>query len=438
MKNPGHERQAHSLDVVYDADEKKITAHGLHEFPEQALEYADEAEVLDMSSGTMTELPESVSRFKNLRVAFFSHHDFTRIPEVLGQCENLEFIGMRGCKIAEIHDESLAPSLQGVTLTDNLITEIPKSIGKLKQLRKFMVAGNHLQDVAEELMGCENLELLRLPVNHLRKDPTFLLQLPHLAWYSDAGNLFSHRHREKDEKKPSIDWSDIEIKEQIGESANNSVFRAITASGEDVAVKLYGSDLSTDGLPEDEMNASVVAGTHDNLIGAYGTIDNAPGGQQGMVMPLIPSRFEKLAHPPNLQTLTRDVYQNPELLPQTFIAQCLKDVATGLAHLHQQGVMHGDVYAHNILTDSKSGKSFLGDFGAASTYERGANNRSREQVDVRAFGYLVSELMAYDNPKSSISISYVKLKYIEEACLRDVPTARPTFKDVTSLLEEII
>jgi serine/threonine protein kinase len=41
-------------------------------------------------------------------------------------------------------------------------------------------------------------------------------------------------------------------------------------------------------------------------------------------------------------------------------------IAAACAELHSKGVMHGDIYGHNILWRSSDGQSLLGDFGAAT------------------------------------------------------------------------
>jgi serine/threonine protein kinase len=69
-------------------------------------------------------------------------------------------------------------------------------------------------------------------------------------------------------------------------------------------------------------------------------------------------------------------------------ARLAHGIASVAAHLHARGIMHGDLYAHNILHDGAGG-ALLGDFGAASLYD--VNDRVRaarfERLEVRAFGY---------------------------------------------------
>ena len=50
------------------------------------------------------------------------------------------------------------------------------------------------------------------------------------------------------------------------------------------------------------------------------------------------------------------------------ILQIAIGIASAAAYLHTQGIMHGDLYAHNIMTNAR-GDCLLGDFGAASSYD---------------------------------------------------------------------
>ena len=45
--------------------------------------------------------------------------------------------------------------------------------------------------------------------------------------------------------------------------------------------------------------------------------------------------------------------------------------AEACAHLHARGILHGDLYGHNILWDGTDGAAVVSDFGAASTLPAG-------------------------------------------------------------------
>jgi hypothetical protein len=92
--------------------------------------------------------------------------------------------------------------------------------------------------------------------------------------------------------------------------------------------------------------------------------------------------------------------------------------------LHSRGLMHGDIYLHNTLrvpapstasATSASGKRTrdaaaaasddgdvvrLSDLGAASAYDRAAHP-GVEQLEVRAYGYLVADLLTWLEPRDT-------------------------------------
>ena len=63
-----------------------------------------------------------------------------------------------------------------------------------------------------------------------------------------------------------------------------------------------------------------------------------------------------------------------------------------MLHLHAQGLVHGDLYAHNILWNDE--QVVLSDLGGASflPIQDKAMTAALEKLDVRAYHVLVEEL----------------------------------------------
>jgi len=80
-------------------------------------------------------------------------------------------------------------------------------------------------------------------------------------------------------------------------------------------------------------------------------------------------------------------------------------IADSVRHLHARGILHGDLYAHNVLWHP-NGKGLLGDFGAASAYDVSAPQAGAlQRIEVRAFGILLGELLERcDDPGSKASM----------------------------------
>ncbi len=404
---------------------------GLSEFPDEIFSLSDSLEVLNLSDNQLTELPADLYRLKHLKILFCSNNPFTRLPEALGQCGQLFFVGFKACRIAEVSARSLPPRLRSLVLTDNCIESLPDELGQYEHLQKLMMAGNRLQSLPESLAACRRLELVRIAANDIRQLPQWLLQMPALAWLAFAGNPLDDIHTEEPVRQ--IPWQQLTLNQVLGEGASGIIQQARwqedDTTSQDVAVKLYRGDLTSDGSPLNEMAACIAAGQHPNLIPVEGQIYAHPQNARGLVMRLIAPRFTTLARPPSLESCTRDVYNGTRLDLKTTV-----NMATGIAsacrHLHARGINHGDLYAHNILWE-EDGHSLLGDFGAAAFYPDEETGRVLERIEVRAFGILLQELLACCNASDSAT---AELNQLQARCVQPDVMARPTFTDIEKQL----
>jgi Leucine-rich repeat (LRR) protein len=80
-------------------------------------------------------------------------------------------VSFKSNRLRRVPPESLAPSVTWLILTDNALSELPPSIGRLRGLRKCMLAGNRLRALPGEMAACTQLELLRVAANELQEIP---------------------------------------------------------------------------------------------------------------------------------------------------------------------------------------------------------------------------------------------------------------------------
>jgi Leucine-rich repeat (LRR) protein len=166
-------------------------AADLTEFPAEIFDLADSLEVLNLSGNLLSDLPQELTRLHKLRIIFCSDNRFTHVPEVLGQCANLEMIGFKANQISHLSAKALPPKLRWLILTDNRLQQLPAEIGACANLQKLMLSGNRLRELPEAMAGCARLELLRIAANRFERLPAWLSGLPRLAWLAFAGNPFS-------------------------------------------------------------------------------------------------------------------------------------------------------------------------------------------------------------------------------------------------------
>ncbi|HXU92232.1 MAG TPA: leucine-rich repeat-containing protein kinase family protein [Gallionella sp.] len=418
---------------------------GLTSFPEEIFGLADTLEILNLSGNALSSLPDGLPKLHKLRVIFCSDNRFTHLPEVLGQCRNLDMVGFKANQIGNVPAAALPDRLRWLILTDNQVTELPARLGSCTRLQKLMLSGNRLHRLPDEMAACNRLELLRIAANRFAHLPDWLLSLPRLAWLAYAGNPFSDAGEIAAMAKqpiPHIEWDTLELQHQLGEGASGVIYRAdLKSIRSPVAVKVFKGALTSDGLPRSEKAACIAAGSHAGLIPVLGRVSGHPDGTPGLVMSLIDPSFRTLAGPPSLNSCTRDIYP----AETEFTLEIALNIAHGIAavaeHLHTQGVMHGDLYAHNILWNQQ-GDSLLGDFGAASFVPSSSDIQPKtkrlaamlQRIEVRAFGCLLEELL--DRCSAPIEAQHVvaALRTLRLRCdLPDV-VARPSFGEIRSAL----
>ncbi|WP_226443283.1 leucine-rich repeat-containing protein kinase family protein [Quatrionicoccus australiensis] len=413
---------------------------GLTEFPREIFALADSLEILDLSGNALTALPDDLPRLHKLRVIFCSNNPFTELPAVLGRCPQLDMVGFKSCRIESVPAAALPEKLRWLILTDNVVAELPSAIGRCSRLQKLMLAGNRLTALPAELAECGNLELLRIAANRLTALPDWLFALPRLSWLAYAGNPFCENLLAVAVER--IDWAELTLGEKLGEGASGVIHRAGWQAGETtqpVAVKLFKGALTSDGLPQSEMHACLVAGEHPNLIPVLGRIAEHPDNVDGLVMALIGHGFKNLAGPPSLESCTRDVYVADPAFNLDATLRLAHGIAAAAAHLHAQGVAHGDLYAHNIL-HLEDGTALLGDFGAASPVDRGdaAQALALERIEVRAFGCLLEELLARCRPAVDAEKTAKMLGELQLHCADEAPERRPLFAEIEAKLAQLV
>ncbi|MFY9142699.1 leucine-rich repeat-containing protein kinase family protein [Sulfuricurvum sp.] len=396
-----------------------VLSEDLTSFPEEIFDLAETLEILDLSNNSLCELPD-LSRLTNLRIAFFFYNRFVALPSFRG-CENLTMLGFKGNQIETFDEDILPLGINWLILTDNRLKSLPRSIGKLTKLQKCALAGNRLEALPEEMAACRNLELLRFSANRLESIPSWLLKLPKLSWLAFSGNPCI-----KEQKFPlqAIAYETLEVKEKLGSGASGDIFRAYSAThDEEVALKLFKGAITSDGYAHDEMNACMSAGEHPNLIKVLAKIEEDE--RLGLLLEYIPDIYRNLGLPPDFETCTRDTFKEGSTLEIESILEIAKAIASAAEHLHERGLMHGDLYAHNILINEED-HCYLGDFGAASFYE--AHEKEFEKIEVRAFGCLLEDMLSLCPTKEGDI--YERLEQLRERCMNEKVEERPLFSEM--------
>ena len=411
-----------NLPDLFSKNTALTLSRNLTEIPIEVLSQAEILEYLDLSNNNLKDLPDNFAILSKLQIAFFSSNQFEEYPPILLQCPCLKMIAFRSNKIHRLPELSLSSNLCWLILTNNLIEELPKSIGQCTKLRKLMLAGNKLKDLPQELSRCHNLELLRVSANELTEIKPWLFTMPKLAWISYSGNVLN-KIVAPTEQILEISWQDLTLGSKLGEGASGVVMEAVW-QGKKVALKIFKGAITSDGYPADEINVWRKMGNHEHLASVLGYLTHHPDAKAGLIFELIPPNFTSLGTPPTFETCTRDTFKANTEFTLDQVGSILSGIVSACLHLHKMGIIHGDLYAHNILVNDV-GYPILADFGAATIYDPTSDLAPViERTEVRAFGCLIDDLLQH--VKQEIPL-FEKLKM---ACLNENVGERPGFRNI--------
>ena len=391
---------------------KLTLAEGLTEFPLEILTLAESLEVLDLSNNQLSNLPDSFAQLSRLRVVFLSNNHFSVLPRVLSSCASLEMIGFKSNQITTVPADAFPPKTRWLILTDNRISQLPESLGDCVQLQKLMLAGNALTALPQRIVECQDLQLLRISANDLIVFPDVLLKLPKLAWLAFAGNPFCASLKNDKAAVPKISRDQLVLADILGQGASGVIYRAGCLSAAlpaTVAVKVFKGEVTSDGFPQDELNACLKLKPHVNLVSPLAYVDDVDG--RALVMALIPEGYANLGLPPSLASCTRDTFAEGFVVSAAYIKTLFTQMQAVVASMHAQGFCHGDIYAHNVLHCVKNSDSsvegrevrghlLFGDLGAASelSFLSEYQQAALIKIEQRALGYFLADLLSVHAP----------------------------------------
>lgn len=228
----------------------------------------------------------------------------------------------------------------------------------------------------------------------------------------------------------------------LGRGGMGVVYRALDPTlNREVAVKLLhpGAELSADDRARFRFEAEAVAALdHENVVKLYdsGEADGVPY----LVMPLLTGG--------SLAEWLRGLGPDRQLTPKQ-AAEIARDIALGIHHAHQQGLIHRDVKPGNILRDER-GRVRVADFGLARAADLtatrmagapaymapeqvGGGKRLTTAVDVHAVGAVLFELLA-GGPPFGGDVGSVLRKVADEPA----PAVRTYRPDVPRDLEAVV
>ncbi|WP_233080526.1 leucine-rich repeat-containing protein kinase family protein [Rheinheimera soli] len=409
-------------------------AAGLQEFPADLYRFADTVEILDLSGNQLSDLPADFHRFTKLKRLFLTNNNFDHIPAVLSLCPALVMVSFKGNQLTDFAEGSLPEQLEWLILTDNQLTQLPSDFGRYTKLRKVAMAGNQLSSLPDSMQQCRDLGLLRLSLNKFESFPDWLFELPKLAWLALGANPACPVPEAQAITAHSL--SDYQLLEKLGEGASGVIYQARFAQDKElVALKQFKGWITSDGCPKDEMNNYLNAADHPNLIAVKAKLKDCD--LPGLVMELVPASFSVMGQPPSFETCTRDTFTQGQSLTLAELKLLAQQVVDVMAHLHQQQIVHGDLYAHNMLINATQ-QLYLGDFGAATALNALPPKQQQHfcALEVRAFGYWLLDMQTL-LPLADAAEFENKWAAVLNLCLQQEVKSRPGFRQLKALLQAL-
>ena len=192
-----------------------------------------------------------------------------------------------------------------------------------------------------------------------------------------------------------VDWGPLIVREKVGRGSFGDVYRAWDPKLErEVALKLVPVTTTTEAVSGAFEEGRLLARVrHPNVVAVYGV--EQVEGRVGIWMEFIQG-----------QTLADEIGDRGLIAPEE-AARIGVDVCHALSAVHQAGLLHRDVKAHNVMRDA-DGRVVLGDFGTG----------------VRADEHVSSEPVVAGTP----------LYLAPEACRGELPTIQSDLYSVGVLL----
>ncbi len=157
-----------------------------------SLEIRKEVIQLDLSHLGLTEFPDALEKFSNLRYLNLSGNQLTSIPNWIGNLDQLDSLCLGGNALDSLPET--IENLRQLTLLDissNMFKELPSVIQHLTELKRLEVSANELQRIPDWISRLLNLRHLFLDYNFISILPDVIGDLYELQILSMKKNCLS-------------------------------------------------------------------------------------------------------------------------------------------------------------------------------------------------------------------------------------------------------
>lgn len=169
---------------------------------ETAIQFPDSVYILDLSNQGLKRFPNELFIFPNLISLNLAENEIEFIPDSIDRLQTLEELRLGwfwgGNQISELPPSiGNLKNLKKLSLSNNKLKLIPNEIGKLNNLRELFIDFNELVVLPDQIGNLRKLERLGLAGNKLARLPSSLKNLKALKSLNLSQNNFSSAERTK-------------------------------------------------------------------------------------------------------------------------------------------------------------------------------------------------------------------------------------------------
>ncbi|MDH4129135.1 MAG: leucine-rich repeat domain-containing protein [Spirochaetota bacterium] len=156
--------------------------------------------IYDVSGRLFTKIPSELFKL-NVNILNFNKNLLTNIPKEIGKLKHLQKLLLDGNQLIELPSElGQLINLEELRLNGNFLISLPKEIKQVKKLKELHLGGNLLFDLPKEIYSLINLEKLYLWGNQLSKLPEDISNLKKLKILDLRSNSFNYNEIDKIKK----------------------------------------------------------------------------------------------------------------------------------------------------------------------------------------------------------------------------------------------
>ncbi|CAH8454886.1 unnamed protein product [Schistosoma intercalatum] len=158
----------------------------------QQLSRFKHAQILILNQLSLTLFPICISSFSHLSLLDISNNCLSSVPEDIVYLTSLTLLNVSKNYLVDITAICELSHLQSLDVTENKLTELPRSFWKLGRLKTFSCSFNKIVCLPEEIGCLKVLTALRITNNKLSTLPRSFSNLTGLLLLQLDGNVFDH------------------------------------------------------------------------------------------------------------------------------------------------------------------------------------------------------------------------------------------------------